>query len=396
MITPKEIQAKTEKAFFKVVSAYLKGENLFPWTVPSNKQITGTNYNEWKADLLPLHQQSKNARNKGYTVEWKPKLVNGTKQSVPSKIYYETLDDFLFFIGRTTDYKKIEAANDLIVKTFPDLKEWAANNPAIILEHSQEWDELLSVCIYFVQHPPPHSFFIRELPIPVHSKFIEQNGTLLRKLLDLLLPQDWINSKENDFASRFGLKKLGVYTQIRILDDALKPYLGFDECSLTLDDAGWLKWSPQKVFIIENQVCFHTFPKVKNAVAIFGEGFKSRVSRHLPWLEKTDLYCWFDLDAAGFEMLNMIRQHYSNAKNFLMDEGTFKDFQVFAVQPERRQNSRHLELLTDKEQVLYQNIVTYNWRLEQERLSHAHVQSRLNELYPSIEPDQTNNITITT
>ena len=381
MITPKELQGKTEKVFFKVVSSHLKGVNLFPWTVPSNKQITGTNYNEWKADLLPLHQQSKNAKGKGYTVEWKTKSINGTKQSVPSKIYYETFEDLLFSICRTADYKKIEAAFDLIVKTFPGLREWAANNPAIVLEHSAQWDKLLSVCTYFTQHGPPHSYFIRELPIPVHSKFIEQNAALLRNLLDLLLPEDWVKHKEKDFASRFGLKKFGVYTQIRILDDALKPHLGYDECSLTLDDAGWLKWAPQKVFIIENQTCFHTFPKIENAVAIFGEGFKSRVSRHLPWLEKTDLYCWFDLDAAGFEMLNMMRQYYPNAKSFLMDEGTFKGFQEFAVHPESQQKVRNLELLTDKEQVLYQNIIACNWRLEQERLSQAHVQNRLNELH---------------
>ena len=384
MITPREIQSKTEKAFFKVVSAHLKGVNLFPWTVPSNKQITGLNYNEWKADLLPLHQQSKNAKGKGYTVEWKPKTINGTKQSVPSKIYYETLEDFLFFIGRTADYKKIEAANDLIAKTFPGLKEWAANNPAIILDQSGQWEELLSVCTYFAQHPPPHSFFIRELPNPVHSKFIEQNAALLRKLLDLLLPEDWVKREENDFASRFGLKKLGVYTQIRILDDALKPHLGYDECSLTLDDASWLKWAPQKVFIIENQICFHTFPKIENAVAIFGEGFKSRVSRHLPWLEKADLYCWFDLDAAGFEMLNMMRQHYPNAKSFLMDEETFKDFQVFAVHPESRQKARHLEHLKEKEQGLYQNMVAHNWRLEQERLSQAYLQNHLNTFFEEV------------
>ena len=124
------------------------------------------------------------------------------------------------------------------------------------------------------------------------------------------------------------------------------------------------------------------FLRISNQVsAIFGEGFKSRVSRHLPWLEKTDLYCWFDLDAAGFEMLNMMRQHYPNATSFLMDERTFKDFQVFAVHPESRQRVRYLERLTEKEQALYQNIIDYNWRLEQERVSQAHVQKRLNELF---------------
>lgn len=377
MITPKELHAKTEKAFFKVVSVHLKGENVFPWVIPSNKQITGTNYNEWKADLLPLHHQSKQAKGKGYTVEWKTKVINGTRQSVPSKIYYETFEDFLFSIGRTADYQKIITANDLIVERFPALKDWTAYNPGLLLEHATKWNDLLIVCKYFVQHPPPHPFYIRELPIPVHSKFIEQNATLLKKLLDLLLPESWIIADEKDFASRFGLKKLDVTTQIRILDDALKPYLGYDGCSLTLDDAAWLDWKPQRVFIIENQICYHTFPKVENAVAIFGEGFKSRVSRHLPWLEKADLYCWFDLDAAGFEMLNMIRKYYPNAKSFLMENDTFQHFADFSVYNSNKPKKLHN--LTEEELAVYNFLITNKKRLEQEKISQDFVKVYVTE-----------------
>ncbi|MFX8871900.1 Wadjet anti-phage system protein JetD domain-containing protein, partial [Acinetobacter baumannii] len=66
-------------------------------------------------------------------------------------------------------------------------------------------------------------------------------------------------------------------------------------------------------------------------MAIFGEGFKSRLSRHIPWLEKTNLFCWFDLDAAGFEMLNMIRQHYPSVQSLLMNNDTFESFKEFSV-----------------------------------------------------------------
>ncbi len=91
------------------------------------------------------------------------------------------------------------------------------------------------------------SIFIRELPIEVHSKFIEQTTAVIKKILDVLLPTDWVNTKEKDFSDRYYLKKINVYTQIRILDEELKPYLGYDECTLTLEDAGWLKWLPEHV-----------------------------------------------------------------------------------------------------------------------------------------------------
>jgi hypothetical protein len=375
MITPKEIKAKCEKAFFRIVSAHLKGDNLFPWIIPSNKSLLGGNYSGWKEALIPLHQQSKAVKGKGFTVDWKTKVINGSKQNIPSRIYFETFEDFLHSAGRKEDYEKVVTSKNLVVSHFPCLNDWANSNPLLLLTNAGQWNEIIKVCQYFTSHPPPHPYYLRDLPIEVHSKFIEQNTGILKMLLDLLLPTERKNVQEQDFASRYFLKRVSVYTQIRILDDNLKPYLGFDECSLTLDDAAWLKWLPEKVFIIENQICFLTFPKVKNAVAIFGEGFKSRITKHLPWLEKTDLYCWFDLDTAGFEMLNMIREHYPNAKSFLMDEESFNHFAALSVHKQTK--PKNLKNLTGAENAIYRFLLANNKRLEQEKINQAFVKIRL-------------------
>ncbi len=198
---------------------------------------------------------------------------------------------------------------------------------------------------------------------------------MLKKILNLLLPDDWINIESNDFSERYFLRKVSVYTQIRILDDGLKPHLGYDECSLTLEDVAWIKWIPENVFIIENQICFLTFPRVKNSVAIFGEGFKSRLSKDIPWLNQTNLYCWFDLDTAGFEMLNMIREHYPKAISFLMDKETYSQFQHFSV--DNKGKKRILPLLSPDEQKIHQFLMNNNKRLEQERVSQIHIQKKL-------------------
>lgn len=378
MITPKELLAKTDKAFFKIVSSQLKGESVFPWVIPSNKQILGSNYSDWKNDIVPLYQQSKSVKSKSYTVEWKEKIINGSKQSIPSKIYFENFDDYLAFTGRTNDYGKILAANSLIIFHFPGLKNWAAENTRTLLQYDKAWDDLLKVCTFFVSHPPPYPYYIREIPVEVHSKFIEKHAGILKTMLDILLPADHINDNETDFAGRYFLKKPAVFTQIRILDDSLKPYLGYDEISLSLDDASWLKWMPEKVFIIENKTCFLTFPKIKNAVAIFGEGFKSNISKQIPWLKQTRLFCWFDLDAAGFEMLNMIRQYYTDVRSFLMDRDTYCQFEQYAVSNTSKEKS--LPNLSTEEIQLYQFLLTNKKRLEQERIVQEYVQNKLNEL----------------
>lgn len=375
MITLKELADKANKSFYKVVSHHFKNEPIFPLVVPSNKKINGTNFTDWKKDLVPLYEGSKELKGKGYKVDWKVKKINGSIQSVPAKIYFENLEDYLFFIRRAQDFKKIESARTLCLSQFPQLEEWTSNNPSLLLEYSDEWPDLLKVCSYFTSSSPPHDFYIRELPIEVHSKFIEQNAVILKCLLDLLLPMERVNAKEKDFASRYFLKKVSIYTQIRVLDDELKPYVGHDDISLTLDDAAWLKWTPQNVFIIENQTCYLTFPKLKNSVAIFGEGFKSRLTKHLPWLERANLYCWFDLDAAGFEMLNMVRQHYRNASSLLMDKRTYSVFEMFAVK--NKAKKKELPYLSSAELETYKLIVEGSTRLEQERISQNYVRKHL-------------------
>ena len=375
MITTKEILRKADNLFFKIVAATFKNENIFPYSIPGNKQLSGTNYTDWKSDLVPLYEQSKAVKSKGYTIEWKEKIINGSKQSVPAKIYFETLEDFLQFTGRTKDYKRIFESQTMLLENFPKLLDWTHNNLPTLLSHHDLWPDIIKVCKYFLVTPPPHALFIRELPIEIHTKFIEQNSTLLRKLLDVLLPSEWINVNEKDFAGRYHLKKINIYTQIRILDDELKPHLGFDELALTLEDAAWLKWVPEKVFIIENQTCYLTFPKIKNSVAIFGEGFKSRISKHIPWLNQTELYCWFDLDAAGFAMLSMIRDHYPRANSFLMDRDTFNNYSQFSVENKTRKKA--LPHLLPDEQKLYELVQTSNKRLEQERIPVQYVQAHL-------------------
>lgn len=375
MITPKELFEKSKKQFFKTVSAVLKGEEIFPLVVPANKKVSGTNFSELKAAIVPLYQHSKEAKGKGYTVEWREKTIDGTKQKIPARIYFETYNDYLFYTNRVADHSAIQKGFEMLTASFQEISEWAKDNVYFLLNEADNLPDLIKVCKYFQQNKPPHNLYLRELPVEVHSKFIEDNAASLKKLLDMLLPPDWINKSEKDFSGRYYVKKPNVYAQIRILDESLKHAIGFDELALTIDDSALLNWQPDKVFIIENRACFLSFPKIKNAVAIFGEGFKSRVSKHIPWLAKAKLYCWFDLDAAGFEMLNIIRQYYPSAMSLLMDEATYEQFNQFSVTSAYRK--LQLDKLNEDELRLYEFLQRNNKRLEQERITNSYILERL-------------------
>lgn len=378
MITPNELFEKSDKLFFKVVSAVLKEQDIFPLTIPSNKKLSGTNFSELKAAIVPLYQQSKQVKGKGYTIQWKEKVVDGTRQKIPAKIFFESFDDYLFYTKRATHYEAISNAFTSLTTSFKSLSTWAQENVTFLLNQADKIDDLIKVCIYFCNNKPPHNLYVRELPIEVHSKFVEDNSAALKKMLDVVLPADWIKKSETDFSSRYYIKKPNIYTQIRILDESLKQIIGYDELALTLEDSALLNWKPERVFIVENRACFLSFPKVKKSVAIFGEGFKSRISKHIPWLAKAELFCWFDLDAAGFEMLNIIRQYYPEAKSFLMDEKTYYQFNHFSVTSQYRKLI--LENLNVDEVKLYELLQTNNKRLEQERITNSYISEHLKSL----------------
>ncbi|MBS1512835.1 MAG: hypothetical protein JST86_18475 [Bacteroidetes bacterium] len=375
MITPKELLDKSEKLFKKVATAALKQENIFPLLIPANKQLAGTNYSELKTAIVPLYQQSKQVKGNGYSIEWKEKTIEGTKQKIPSKIYFETLDDYLSYTRKQIEYSTLLESFQALITVFPQLREWAIDNISFVQLQAENIPGLIRVCTYFKENKPPHNLYLRELPISVHSKFIEDNYAALRKLLDKLLPPEWIDNSETVFTNRYYIKRPNVFAQIRILDESLKPAVGFNEVALSIDDSALLTWQPKTVFLIENKACFLSFPKVKNAIAIFGEGFKSRVTKHITWLSTAELYCWFDMDAAGFEMLNIIRQYYPTAKSLLMDKNVYETFSQFSEHSVYRKIK--LNNLLESEVNMYEYLQSNNIRLEQERITQEYIQSEL-------------------
>ncbi|MBK6964924.1 MAG: hypothetical protein IPH20_13550 [Bacteroidales bacterium] len=136
----------------------------------------------------------------------------------------------------------------------------------------------LDVCTYFKQNPKPN-LYIRELPVRVHTKFIEYNKGLLLELLNVILPKDTINHEyptSKDFEKRFGLKFNQSRIRLRILDQNISDkYLsGITDIEVTEEEFNKLKIPCKKVFILENKtnysnlMNFLTLPHLENSIGI--------------------------------------------------------------------------------------------------------------------------------
>ena len=114
------------------------------------------------------------------------------------------MEDYLRFIRKSKEFKNISRNVPLIRNKMPILEEWMKHNPYDLEISPDIWTDILLVCRWFVHHPSP-GLYIRQIPIQVHTKFIEENSILLTSLLDFLLPAEHIDSAQRDFARRFHL-----------------------------------------------------------------------------------------------------------------------------------------------------------------------------------------------
>jgi hypothetical protein len=261
-------------------------------------------------------------------------------------------------------------------RSLPELMPWLERHAPHVTASLDEWDDLLAVCRYFLEHPRPNRY-ARELPLPVHTKFVEENEGILRRMLDFLLPAEAIEADAFDFARRFGLRYDEPLVRIRALDAQIQPASGWpsDDVSLPVSALEALSFEGCPVVISENKMTFLTLPTIENGLAIWGGGFKLDVLRNAEWLRTCDVYYWGDLDAHGFMMLSRLRSFLPQATSVMMDVETFETFRAFAVSGTPSESTA-LPNLTPSEQAVFQSLARNNLRLEQERISHDYVKER--------------------
>ncbi|MGA9378574.1 MAG: Wadjet anti-phage system protein JetD domain-containing protein, partial [Phormidium sp.] len=258
------------------------------------------------------------------------------------------------------------------------------HNPLKVIEYSDRWDDLLKVCQYFQQNPKPN-LYIRELPIQVHTKFIEQNQKIIRSLLEVIIPVEYLVSIEGEnnftFEKRFSLKYSEPLIRLRLLDESLKVKYGFPvaDISIPLSEFRQLNLDIHHCFITENLMNFLTLPPLENSLAIFGSGYAIQTLKTARWLSHCPIFYWGDLDVDGFKILSQLRSYFPQAISIMMDMITFETFHEFAVSVVVA-NAENLPHLTSEEKILYTHLALHQKRLEQERISQDYANQFLRNL----------------
>lgn len=375
MITSAEIKKKASRKYTDYLRDVAAGKTFQPIEIPCDKKASDT-IAEYQKEFNDIRSLSKEVKGYGYTIDWKTVKTKmlGT-QGLPSKIKFETAEDFERFLQKVKEVVDFRKNVALINGKFPELQYWIERYPHKVIDNSEEWSDILKVLDYFSKNPQP-KLYIRELPIEVHTKFIEQHKAVIGELLDIVI-KEYINTNEKEFEKRYNLRYDEPMVRMRLLDRTLAKTLfyGLDDITIPVSQFLQLQIPTSKVYIVENKVNFLTFPFVANSIVIWGKGYGVASIKESEMLKNAELIYWGDLDAQGFEILSQFRSYFAQVKSLLMDKTTFDKYFENDLGTPSKVNVG-LNLITE-EDYLYQYIKANNYRLEQEKIPQSYVIERL-------------------
>ncbi len=295
------------------------------------------------------------------------------RNQLPSSLVF---NDLIILSKRLNKHKELTSYRtlyDKMLAKFPQLGPWIKECPHKALDQVEKLDKLLAVLSWLTEHP--HSnIYLRQISLPdVDTKFIENNKSILATWSDLILPDDSIHhqySGNKYFELRYGFTKKPELVRFRILDPSMA-IQGFTDLTLRVDELAQTHLSIDTVYIVENDVTALAFPKIKNAIIIFGRGYGFEHLQRITWLHSKRLFYWGDLDTHGFAILNQLRCYFKQAQSLLMDRETLLSHQsLWITEPKPCLND--LPNLTPDEQSLYDelrsNKIAHHIRLEQESI----------------------------
>ena len=394
----------------KILSSLATGETFFPIRLvlkrPSAAELRD-HFDEartWSASLRAMPHVRLTMR------EFRHR-VSGAN-ALPHEAWIDTVEDAVAWMGKQRETAAFRRVVEATGDRQPSLLPWLARRPLQALQLAGDWDRLLDVVGWLQDHPRP-GVYLRQMDVPgVHSKFVEARRGVIGELLDCALPPESIDAGAAGaagFARRYGFLDKPERIRFRVLDPA-RALLPGGHIQDAMHDAGTsvagiggdgtgggciqdvtldartfaaLDTGVSRVFITENEINFLAFPRMKDAMAIFGAGYGFESLGQAHWLARCRLFYWGDIDTHGFAILDELRGHFDQVESFLMDRDTFLAFESLWG-TESSPIDRDLPRLTAGERALYDDLrdnrIGTNLRLEQERIGFAWVRNKLSRL----------------
>ena len=372
-VTPKEIADKAVKAYPGFLKDWIRGEggNYFPHTVRGvDRKFDPKNFSESiKADeKLQLGSLAK--RGWGYTVNRK----RTNKQSSGKNPYIESITikkrgDFLRLAKKVDEFAATGRVVERVRAELPPLEGWLVKHVNTLHKHAEAIEGLIGVAQYFLKNPWPDCY-LRQIPVPVDTKFIENHTPVLVQWLDALLPVTAYDPSEKKFAQRYGLRDGPPHQALRVLDPQLQQEIGlpFDELSLPLKFMATLSVQNATAVIVENDTNLFLLPAFPRGIGIRGNGNAVVLLERLKWLATNRILYWGDFDVDGFMILSRLRNLFPHTESIMMDFEKMPSLEKHLGGGNGKPAPPAPTNLTSGELAAFEFCSLHNYRLEQEKI----------------------------
>ena len=366
MLTPEGILSLAARKWPGVLRAEARGEKPFPLRIPFGRPLPTADFDALRKDIELLATTPSR-----WQITWDEiETRKWGKQRFPVKLEFATIEDLAQSLGRFDELQSLRAALVSARKQCPALEPWLRDCAHHIVQHINEWDRLVAVCAYFHANPRPRCY-MRQLPIPVETKFIEENSGILRALLDVVVG-DAVNPTAVTFAERYNLLVDPPQVRFRFLDEKLREATAWPvlDCSIPAPRFAQQRWHIPRVLVVENRDVFLSLPVIAGTLAVFGSGKALSILKPCRWMQDAMVVYWGDCDEAGYGILSDLRSAFPHVRSVLMDECSWNRWKHLASLGKRDPSVCH-DCLTDAERAALRLALAGPWMLEQEKIPWA-------------------------
>jgi len=325
--------------------------------------------------LVPIFQKYEKLEGRaGWTIVWKSwRSKKLSQQRWPLSIKVTTEEDLLSIIGKTRETAEFRSQVQQLVAWNNRIVDWLQNHVPAVLKHKAAWKDICTVIDFFLLEDAT-PYYIRNIPIPVHTKFIDQHASLILAILKSL-DSERFPAEVNDLEKAAGLRKKPHLYSMRWLDISLaeKYTANLNILGLPFTTLQKAKWDIPEIWLVENETNLYLLPERKNALAVFAKGYALHNLKAIPFFKEAQIYYWGDLDEDGYLMLEQFRYFYPHAISVLMDEKTVL-FHIEQIKTIRYRYKRPTLNLHPEELAGYLYLLQKQGRIEQEKLRQDFVQ----------------------
>lgn len=353
--------------------AHLAGaEPAFPHAFPVG-QPTAT---QLRADYTGVHAETVRlqdwTRTNVATLQYaNRKAMGGTRQSVPSHVLIDSIDDAAAVAGDPWPQRLERGRRRLepLRAYHPDPSSLGRSLRLVDGYSEVDFQLLLTVADWYLADPGRAGLVItpRQVPIPgVHAK--------------------WLQAHRAGVQALTGLADLGLLPRhparlhFTYLDPDHRASGARVHDSATVGDTFTPAYSPRIVVISENKDTAIHFPPVPDGISVEGVGRGGKTVAAFDWIRDAEhVVYWGDIDRDGFEILDGYRADLDrDIDSMLMDTATYERYEPFGTDLDQRGRpivagvARPTPRLRSEEQEVYRRIIDGNHeghrRIEQERI----------------------------